>query len=136
MSQDIFVFDTFMELNNYYYSLFLALSDVGPALSKGFLKTVEKRILERYELDYKLLKSDVKFSYKVFRRDKKALQRKIRKAQRKYYTALKKGEDTAQIDFEPRYTPKEGEKTCEKEEENNLDGQEHAASAKDSLFKQ
>lgn len=136
MKQDIFVFDTFMDLNNYYYSLFLALSDVGPALSKSFLKIVEKRILERYELDYKLLKLDVKFSYRVFKRDKKELQRKIRKAQRRYYKALKKGEDTAQIDFEPRYTPKEGENVNEEQTKDNFNEQERAENDKKSLIKQ
>jgi hypothetical protein len=119
-----------MDLNNYYYSLFLALSDVGPALSKSFLKVVEKRILERYELDYKLLKSDVKFSYKVFKRDKKELQRKIRRAQRRYYKALKKGEDTTRINFTPRYSPKEGEKVNEEQREDNFNEQGHAESDK------
>lgn len=104
MKQDIFIFDTFMELNNYYYSLFLALSDVGPALSKSFLKVVEKRILERYEYDYKLLNLDVKFSYRLFKRDKKQLQRRVRRSQRAYYKALKQGLPVDEIEFEPRYT--------------------------------
>lgn len=134
IEQDIFKFNTFAELNDYYYGLFLALSDVGPALSKKFLKIVENRILERYEYDYKLLKLDVKFSYRVFKRDKKQLQRKIRKAQRRYYKALKKGEDTAQIDFEPRYTPKEGENTNEEQTKDNFNEQEHAESDKNSLI--
>lgn len=104
MEQDIFKFNTFAELNDYYYGLFLALSDVGPALSKKFLKIVENRILERYEYDYKLLNLDVKFTYKVYKRDKKQLQKRIRRAQRAYYKALKQGLPVDEIEFEPRYT--------------------------------
>lgn len=104
MEQDIFKFNTFAELNDYYYGLFLALSDVGPALSKKFLKIVENRILDRYEYDYKLLNLDVKFTYKVYKRDKKQLQKRIRRAQRAYYKALKKGLPVDKIEFEPRYT--------------------------------
>lgn len=104
IEQDIFKFNTFAELNNYYFSLFLALSDVGPALSKKFLRIVENRILERYEYDYKLLNLDVKFSFNLFKRDKKQLQRRIRRAQRAYYNALKKGLPVDKIKFEPRYT--------------------------------
>ena len=104
IEQDIFKFNTFAELNDYYYGLFLALSDVGPALSKKFLKIVENRILERYEYDYKLLNLDVKFTYKVYKRDKKQLQKRIRRAQRSYYKALKKGLPVDKIEFEPRYT--------------------------------
>lgn len=104
IEQDIFKFNTFAELNDYYFGLFLALSDVGPALSKKFLKIVENRILERYEYDYKLLNLDVKFSYKLFKRDKKQLQKRIRRAQRAYYKALKKGLPVDKIEFEPRYT--------------------------------
>lgn len=119
IEQDMFVFNTFAELNDYYFRLFMALSDVGPALSKKFLKTVEKRILERYEMDYKLMKMDIKFSFRTFKKDKKQLQKRIRKAQRNYYNALKKGKDTTGIDFVPRYSPKDGEDN--KAEEINLD---------------
>lgn len=104
MEQDIFKFNTFAELNDYYYGLFLALSDVGPALSKKFLKIVENRILDRYEYDYKLLNLDVKFTYKVYKRDKKQLQRRVRRSQRAYYKALKQGLPVDEIEFEPRYT--------------------------------
>lgn len=139
IEQDMFVFNTFAELNDYYFGLFMALSDVGPALSKKFLKTVEKRILERYEIDYKLMRMDIKFSFKTFKKDKKQLQKRIRKAQRNYYKALKKGKDTSEIDFVPRYKEEiQGKKDAtseelqEKEEENTLkreeahrDGPEH-----------
>lgn len=104
IEQDIFKFNTFAELNDYYYGLFMALSDVGPALSIKFLKIVEKRILERYEYDYKLLSLDVKFSYRLFKRDKKQLQRRVRRSQRAYYKALKQGLPVDEIEFEPRYT--------------------------------
>ena len=104
IEQDIFKFNTFAELNDYYYGLFMALSDVGPALSIKFLKIVEKRILERYEYDYKLLNLDVKFSYRLFKRDKKQLQRRVRRSQRAYYKALKQGLPVDKIEFEPRYT--------------------------------
>lgn len=104
IEQDIFKFNTFAELNDYYYGLFMALSDVGPALSIKFLKIVEKRILERYEYDYKLLNLDVKFSYRLFKRDKKQLQRRVRRSQRAYYKALKHGLPVDEIEFEPRYT--------------------------------
>lgn len=104
MEQDIFKFNTFAELNDYYYGLFLAMSDVGPALSKKFLKIVENRILDRYEYDYKLLNLDVKFTYKVYKRDKKQLQRRVRRSQRAYYKALKQGLPVDGIEFEPRYT--------------------------------
>ena len=104
MEQDIFKFNTFAELNDYYYGLFLAMSDVGPALSKKFLKIVENRILDRYEYDYKLLNLDVKFTYKVYKRDKKQLQRRVRRSQRAYYKALKQGLPVDEIEFEPRYT--------------------------------
>ena len=104
IEQDIFKFNTFAELNDYYYGLFMALSDVGPALSIKFLRIVEKRILERYEYDYKLLKLDVKFSYRLFKRDKKQLQRRVRRSQRAYYKALKQGLPVDEIEFEPRYT--------------------------------
>ena len=104
IEQDIFKFNTFAELNVYYYGLFKALSDVGPALSIKFLKIVEKRILERYEYDYKLLNLDVKFSYRLFKRDKKQLQRRVRRSQRAYYKALKQGLPVDEIEFEPRYT--------------------------------
>lgn len=104
IEQDIFKFNTFAELNDYYYGLFMALSDVGPALSIKFLRIVEKRILERYEYDYKLLNLDVKFSYRLFKRDKKQLQRRVRRSQRAYYKALKQGLPVDEIEFEPRYT--------------------------------
>ena len=104
IEQDIFKFNTFAELNDYYYGLFLAMSDVGPALSKKFLKIVENRILDRYEYDYKLLNLDVKFTYKVYKRDKKQLQRRVRRSQRAYYKALKQGLPVDEIEFEPRYT--------------------------------
>ena len=104
IEQDIFKFNTFAELNDYYYGLFMALSDVGPALSIKFLRIVEKRILERYEYDYKLLNLDVKFSYRLFKRDKKQLQRRVRRSQRAYYKALKHGLPVDEIEFEPRYT--------------------------------
>lgn len=104
IEQDIFKFNTFAELNDYYYGLFMALSDVGPALSIKFLRIVEKRILERYEYDYKLLSLDVKFSYRLFKRDKKQLQRRVRRSQRAYYKALKHGLPVDEIEFEPRYT--------------------------------
>lgn len=103
IEQDIFKFNTFAELNDYYYGLFMALSDVGPALSIKFLRIVEKRILERYEYDYKLLNLDVKFSYRLFKRDKKQLQRRVRRSQRAYYKALKQGLPVDEIEFEPRY---------------------------------
>lgn len=137
IEQDMFVFNTFAELNDYYFGLFMALSDVGPALSKKFLKTVEKRILERYEIDYKLMKMDIKFSFKTFKKDKKQLQKRIRKAQRNYYKALKNGKDTSEIDFVPRYKEEiQGKKDAtseeQQEEENTLkrkeahrDGPEH-----------
>lgn len=129
IEQDMFVFNTFAELNYYYFDLFMALSDVGPALSKKFLKTVEKRILERYEIDYKLMKMDIKFSFKTFKKDKKQLQKRIRKAQRKYYNALKKGKDTTGIDFVPRYMEEvqdEKDETSEEqqEEQNTLEREE------------
>ena len=104
IEQDIFKFNTFAELNDYYDVLFMALSDVGPALSIKFLRIVEKRILERYEYDYKLLNLDVKFSYRLFKRDKKQLQRRVRRSQRAYYKALKHGLPVDEIEFEPRYT--------------------------------
>lgn len=129
IEQDMFVFNTFAELNDYYFGLFMALSDVGPALSKKFLKTVEKRILERYEIDYKLMRMDIKFSFRTFKKDKKQLQKRIRKAQRNYYKALKKGKDTTGIDFVPRYKEEiQGKKDATSEEqqekENTLEREE------------
>lgn len=127
MEQDIFKFNTFAELNDYYYGLFLALSDVGPALSKKFLKIVENRILDRYEYDYKLLNLDVKFTYKVYKRDKKQLQKRIRRAQRAYYKTLKQGLPVDKIEFEPRYTLEMG-----KDDKSGLSGdKDHAESGKD-----
>lgn len=127
MEQDIFKFNTFAELNDYYYGLFLAMSDVGPALSKKFLKIVENRILDRYEYDYKLLNLDVKFTYKVYKRDKKQLQRRVRRSQRAYYKALKQGLPVDEIEFEPRYTLER-----KKEDKRGLSGEEeHDESGKD-----
>ena len=135
IEQDIFKFNTFAELNDYYYGLFMALSDVGPALSIKFLRIVEKRILERYEYDYKLLNLDVKFSYRLFKRDKKQLQRRVRRSQRAYYKALKQGLPVDKIEFEPRYTLEKdnnGKKdiTSEKEqvEGGNDEDKEHVES--------
>ncbi len=99
---EMFNFNSYAELNDYYFSLFQVLSDVGQSLSRKFFKTVEKTILERYIYDYKYLSLTLKPDFKRFKEEKKELLKRIKLDKKRYWHQRRLLDDLG-LKYKPKY---------------------------------